>query len=244
MSSAIKSEGLKALRRSSPFLISATLSGVVFGALVISGGLTIIDGLVMSGVIYSGAAQFVGLQLILSHTGLAVALMTTFLLSLRFFLYAISLIDEVKSIPLRWRIMLSFGLIDAVFVMAKQRFSEPGSQADKNVYFMSCVLIFYVNWLVGTAIGLVLGDTLSDLAAQYGLEFIAWATFIAMLAPYLKVRRNQAVALLALATYILSSSLPYNLGILISCLMAVVIVKGVESLRHWHRSRQPEGGDE
>ena len=31
-------------------------------------GLTVIDGLVMSGFIYSGAAQFVGLQLIVSHT--------------------------------------------------------------------------------------------------------------------------------------------------------------------------------
>lgn len=108
-----KKEWRLAFKRSSPFLISATLSGIVFGALVIAGGLTVIDGLVMSGFIYSGAAQFVGLQLIVSHTSLAVALLTTLLLSLRFFLYSISLIDEVRSIPVAYRIMLAFGLIDA-----------------------------------------------------------------------------------------------------------------------------------
>jgi len=230
MSQTIKHEGMLAFKRSSPFLISATLSGVVFGALVIAGGLTVVDGLVMSGFIYSGAAQFVGLQLILSHTGLTVALMTTLLLSLRFFLYAVSLVDEVKAIPLKWRIMLAFGLIDAVFVMAKERFSEPGTQAEKNVYFMSCVLIFYFNWLIGTAIGLVLGDSLSTFASAWGLEFIAYATFVAMLAPYLKARRNLAVSLVALAAWLLCSHLPYNLGILVACVVSVTVVKLAELL--------------
>ena len=27
----------------------------------------------------------------------------------------------------------------------------------KNTYFMACVLIFYFNWIIGTAIGLFLG---------------------------------------------------------------------------------------
>lgn len=55
---------------------------------------------------------------------------------------------------------------------------------------MACVLIFYFNWIIGTAIGLFLGDTLAHYAAQYGLEFITYATFVAMLAPYLRVGRN------------------------------------------------------
>lgn len=139
MVSSKKKEWKLAFQRSSPFLISATLSGIVFGALVIAGGPTVIDGLVMSGFIYSGAAQFVGLQLTVSHTSLAVALPTTLLLSLRFFLYSISLIDQVKSIPITYRILLAFGLIDAVFVMAKERFKELGTQAEKNTYFMACV---------------------------------------------------------------------------------------------------------
>jgi 4-azaleucine resistance transporter AzlC len=238
MDSSKNKEWRLAFKRSSPFLISATLSGVVFGALVIAGGLTAIDGLVMSGFIYSGAAQFIGLQLIVSHTSLAVVLLTTLLLSLRFFLYSISLIDEVKSIPITYRIMLAFGLIDAVFVMAKERFNETGTQADKNTYFMACVLIFYFNWIIGTAIGLFLGDTLAHYAAQYGLEFITYSTFVAMLAPYLKVKRNIYASLIALTVYILTYNVPYNLSILISCLAAVIIVKGTEIVIINRRLRQ------
>lgn len=228
-----------ALKRSSPLLISATLAGMVFGALVIASGLTVLDGLVMSGFIYSGAAQFVGLQLIITHAGLTAALATTFMLSMRFFLYAISLIDEVKQVPIKYRVVLAFGLIDAVFVLANQRFSEAGTQAEKNSYFMACVVIFYLNWIIGTLLGLWLGDALSKYTEAYGLEFFTYATFAAMLAPYLKSRKNQIVAIIALTTYLISWSAPYNLAILISCVIAVLLVTAAYSFRGKKSARDP-----
>lgn len=82
--------------------------------------------------------------------------------------------------------------------------------------------------MIGTAIGLFLGDTLAHYAAQYGLQFITYATFVAMLAPYLKVSRYRYVSLVALATYLMTYNAPYNLGIIISCLVAVIIVIGSE----------------
>lgn len=218
-------EWLRALKRSSPLLTPAFLTGIVFGALVIESGLTVRDGLIMSGFIYSGAAQFVGLQLITSHAGMVVALATTLLLSLRFFLYSMSLIEEVKKVPITYRTILAFGLIDAVFVLAKDRFSEEGGDAEKNAYFMACVVIFYLNWVVGTGVGLFVGDRLSQYSAQYGLDFFTYATFAAMLAPYLKVRRYLLVSLLSLAIYLLTWSAPYNLGILISCLAAALLLQ-------------------
>lgn len=228
-----------ALKRSSPLLISATLSGMVFGALVIASGLTMLEGLLMSGFIYSGAAQFVGLQLIVTHAGMAAALATTFMLSMRFFLYAISLVDEVKQVPIKYRVLLAFGLIDAVFVLAKERFSEGGSQAEKNSYFMACVVIFYLNWILGTLLGLWLGDALAKYTEGYGLEFIAYATFAAMLAPYLKTRKNQVVSVIALLTYLVSWSVPYSFGILISCVTAVLLVTVAYSLRDRKIARGP-----
>ncbi len=214
-----------AFKRASPLLIPAFLTGIVFGALVVESGLTVVDGLVMSGFIYSGAAQFVGLQLITSHAGMTVALATTFLLSLRFFLYSVSLIDEVKKVPVTYRTILAFGLIDAVFVLAKDRFAEEGSEPEKNAFFMACVVIFYVNWVLGTGIGLFVGDHLTKYSAQYGLDFFTYGTFAAMLAPYLKVRRNLLVSLLAFAIYLLTWSAPYHLGILVSCLAATLLLQ-------------------
>lgn len=225
---AILHEWVQAFKRAAPILISGLLAGTVFGALVIAGGLSIKDGLVMSGLIYSGSAQFIGLQLITSHTDLTVILITTFLLSLRFLLYSVSLLEEVKSIPILYRITLAFGLIDEVFVLTKERLKEPGSTAAKNTFFLACVMIFYVNWILGTAIGLFLGDKLATHTQQYGFDFFAYATFIAMLAPYLKSSRNLTVSGIALLVFVLTYSLPYSLGIVVSCVSAVILIKAFD----------------
>lgn len=214
-----------ALKRSSPFLLSAFLSGIVFGALAKNAGLSVGNSLLMSAWVYSGAAQFVGLQLLVTHADLAVVLLTTLLLSLRFFIYAMSLVDDVKAVPISYRALLAFGLIDQVFFLAKVRYKEPVSARAKHVFFLACVLIFYFNWLAGTALGIYVGDRMASHVAHLGFDFIATASFIAMLGPYLKQRRSLLVSLAALILYLPCQYLPYNLGLIVACLAAVTLVK-------------------
>ena len=179
----------------------------------------------MSAWVYSGAAQFVGLQLLVTHADLAVVLLTTLLLSLRFFIYAMSLVDDVKAVPISYRALLAFGLIDQVFFLAKVRYKEPVSARAKHVFFLACVLIFYFNWLAGTALGIYVGDRMASHVAHLGFDFIATASFIAMLGPYLKQRRSLLVSLAALILYLPCQYLPYNLGLIVACLAAVTLVK-------------------
>ena len=214
-----------ALKRSSPFLLSAFLSGIVFGALAKNAGLSVGNSLLLSAWVYSGAAQFVGLQLLVTHADLAVVLLTTLLLSLRFFIYAMSLVDDVKAVPISYRALLAFGLIDQVFFLAKVRYKEPVSARAKHVFFLACVLIFYFNWLAGTALGIYVGDRMASHVAHLGFDFIATASFIAMLGPYLKQRRSLLVSLAALILYLPCQYLPYNLGLIVACLAAVTLVK-------------------
>lgn len=214
-----------ALKRSSPFLMSAFLSGTVFGALAVGAGLSVGNSLLMSGWVYSGAAQFVGLQLLVAHADLAVVLITTLLLSLRFFIYAMSLVEEVKKVPITYRALLAFGLIDQVFFLAKDRYQEAVSARSKHLFFLACVLIFYFNWLAGTTFGIFVGDRIAGHASQLGFDFVASASFIAMLGPYLKQSRFLAVAVAALCIYLVAQDLPYNLGLIVASIGAVAAVK-------------------
>lgn len=227
----MRNEWMKAFKRASPFLLSALVAGTVFGALAMAGGLSVFDSLMMSGFVYSGSAQFVGLQLITSHTELAVVLATTVLLSLRFFLYSMSLLDEVKSIPVVARAVLAFGLIDQVFFLVRERYKEPGSDLEKHMFFFACVLIFYLNWMLGTAIGLYLGESLSRQFSNWGLNFLTCAAFIAMLGSYLRVWRNLGVIAFSVVIFVLTHRLPYNLAIVVSCVGGVMCMRLLETLR-------------
>ncbi|KAF0813908.1 Inner membrane protein YgaZ [Andreprevotia sp. IGB-42] len=220
-----------AFKRSSPFLLSAFLSGIVFGALAENAGLSVGNSLLMSAWVYSGAAQFVGLQLLVAHADLAVVLLTTLLLSLRFFIYAMSLVEEVKAVPITYRALLAFGLIDQVFFLAKDRYKEPVSAHSKHLFFLACVLIFYCNWLAGTAVGIYVGDRMASHVAHLGFDFIATASFIAMLGPYLKKRRFLQVSLASFLLYLPCQNLPYNLGLIVACLGAVALVKAFDFRR-------------
>lgn len=212
-----------ALLRSAPFLVSAWIAAMVFGALVTAASLSMSDGLLMSSFVYSGAAQFVGLGLIQNNTGVVVIILTTILLSLRFLLYSVALIDQVKDLPFMARVILGFTMIDQVFLLARARYKEDGEPKNKHFYFAYCAAIFYVNWILGTWMGIIVGDKFANLAKDYGMDFIAYATFAAMLGPYLKSAGNIAVALMALLVYLVTSDLPYSMGIIFSVIIAIAI---------------------
>lgn len=193
--------------------------------------MSLADGMLMSGFVYSGAAQFVGLELIGSRSGLWTILLTTTLLSLRFLLYGLTLADEVKGFSLPMRLLLGFLLIDQVFVLAKARQAEPGSPEAKNAFLICCALLFYVNWILGTLIGGVIGREYADAAVKLGVNFIAVATFAAMLGPYLRTSRNCAAAVVSVVVYLLASGLPYGLGIPLACVCSIVLVELLWSAR-------------
>lgn len=212
-----------ALLRSAPFLVSAWIAAMVFGALVTAASLSMSDGLLMSSFVYSGAAQFVGLGLIQNNTEVVVIILTTILLSLRFLLYSVALIDQVRGLPFIARVILGFAMIDQVFLLARARYKEGGVEKNKHFYFAYCATIFYINWIFGTWIGIVVGDKFADLAKDYGMDFIAYATFAAMLGPYLKSPGNVAVALMALTAYLVTNGLPYSMGIISSVIISIAV---------------------
>ena len=119
------------------------------------------------------------------------------------------------------RVILGFTMIDQVFLLARARYKENGKTKNKHFYFAYCSAIFYINWIIGTWIGVVVGDKFANIAKDYGMDFIAYATFAAMLGPYLKSTGNIAVALIALLAYLVTNGLPYSMGIIFSVIIAI-----------------------
>jgi 4-azaleucine resistance transporter AzlC len=213
-----------ALRLLAPFMASILPMAMIFGALAVAAGLSGVEAVAMSALIYSGAAQFTSLELILSGTALPVIALVTTLLSLRLLLYGIALIDHIRPMPGWLKALLAFLMVDTIFFLVKLRFSEPLSVGRRNAFFLASSLITYASWAGGTVAGVILGDRIAVLGREYGLDFLAYACFAGMLGPYLRSRGAAAAALVAAIGLVALHGLPYNLGLLLSAACAVAAV--------------------
>jgi 4-azaleucine resistance transporter AzlC len=219
-----------ALRLLAPFMASILPMAMIFGALAVAAGLSGVEAVAMSGLIYSGAAQFTSLELIASGAALPVIALVTALLSLRLVLYGIALIDYIRPMPGWLKAVLAFLMVDTIFFLVKLRFAEPLSAGRRNAFFLASSLITYTSWVVGTAAGVVLGDRLAVLGRDLGLDFLAYACFAGLLGPYLRLRGAAAAALVAAIGLVAFRDLPYNLGLLLCCALAVTVVMAARRL--------------
>lgn len=223
-SAVLRSEAALALARAMPFLLSAFPTGVVFGALALAQGLDGLQAMLMSGFVYSGAAQFSGLQLIAAGATLPVILLVTLLLSLRFVVYGMALVDDIRTIPLALRMALAVGLADLAFFLVKARIADGIDERRKRIFFAAVVGYIYVVWGLGTLLGVLLGDIVAGRATDWGLDFFAYAGFVVLLAPYLRLPANVAAALAAFVLMALLHDLPHGSGLLLACFVAVTMV--------------------
>lgn len=222
----------EAVLRCVAFLASLIPTGMIFGAFAVAAGLSGAESLAMSGLVYSGAAQFAGLELLASGAALFTVVLVTLLLSLRFLLYGVALVDDVRAMPAWLKFILAFTLVDATFFIVKARFAEGISEGRKRAFFLSCTLLIYASWLVGTALGVMVGDRIASAGQGLGLDFLAYAVFGALLAQGLRGRGGAAAVALTVVGMILFRDLPYNLSLPVSCGIAVLMVMIGRRLMH------------
>ena len=96
-----------------PLIVGAIPFGILFGTLAGPSGLSVAATLAMSLFVFAGSAQFIALGLLASGAGIGIVIATTFVVNLRHLLYSAALVEKVKHLPQRWRIMMAFGLMSA-----------------------------------------------------------------------------------------------------------------------------------
>ncbi len=119
-----------------PFLASAIPMGLAGGILGPANGLSGWATLGLAMAVNSGTAQFIGFALIAGHSGALTILLTTLILGLRMLIYSAILVPHVREVPQRWRVLLGFGLIDAVFFVAIERLKKGELTERKHLFFL------------------------------------------------------------------------------------------------------------
>jgi 4-azaleucine resistance transporter AzlC len=223
-----RAELWRGARDSLPMIVGAAPFGVIFGTLAGPSGMSAAATVAMSLLVFAGSSQFIALTLVASGAGLAVIVLTTLVVNLRHALYSASLLPHVNRLPQRWRVPLAFWLTDETFAVVQHRYGLSDESANKHWYYLGSCLAMYLNWLVWTCVGVVLGHAVPQLKGM-GLEFAMAATFTGMVVPMLKQRPMLASALVAGLTALLARGLPYKLGLMLAAVLGVVVGVALEA---------------
>lgn len=208
------------LRAEIPLLVGVFPFGLIYGALAISAGLTPAAAQMMSSIVFAGSSQFIATQLVHESTPGLVIVLTIAVVNLRHMLYSASLAPYVSSLPLRWKVLLSYLLTDEAYAPTILRYEQEGVRPNSHWFFLAAGLSLWITWQISTALGILLG---SAIPASWPLAFALPLTFIAMVVPALKTRPAAAAALSAGVTALLAYNLPYRLGLILAALVGILV---------------------
>lgn len=152
---------LDGCRAALPILVSTAPLAMLFGAIAVSRGQTVFEATLMSGAIFAGASQFVGLELFDHAIPAWLIVLSVFAVNFRHILYSAA-ISPLLSHFTPWQKYLSFFLLtDPQFALTLAR-GESGLRVSF-AWYMGLGLAIYSAWtgltLVGALFGTMLGDT-------------------------------------------------------------------------------------
>ena len=173
-----------------PILLGVIPFGITCGVMGLTAGLTPMETLLMSLMVFAGASQFVAITMLGSGiTGWGIIVFTTMLVNLRHLLMGASLAQYMVKLTLPRQALLSFLLTDEAYALTISRIYKEGYDVS---YQFGASITLYAVWILSTAVGVWTGSYIPDPLA-WGLDFAMPATFMVLLFPRLTDRISLTV---------------------------------------------------
>ena len=219
------------LASTAPVVPGAVAFGLVYGVLARQAGLSLAATVIMSLLVFAGAAQFTAVGM-WGQAGGPLIVLTTCIINLRHLLMGASVAPHLRGQPGRWKALLAFGLTDESYALAISRYlSGDGSRE----FFLGANLGLYAGWNLSTVVGAVLGGLVVD-PSRWGIELVFPLTFLGLLMPLL-VRPMPIVVALASGGVAVTTAawLPGKGNLVLAILVASGIGAALEGW--WTRTR-------
>jgi 4-azaleucine resistance transporter AzlC len=193
-----------------PLGAAGLLLGVSFGVVAVP-TMGHVAPVVMSAIVFAGAAQFAATAVLADGGSAAAAIVAGILLNLRFIPMGISIAPSLGGRPAR-RAAVGQGLVDASWAIA----NRGGGRYDI-AFMLGATLVQYPAWVLGTAIGVVAGDVIGN-PDDLGLDAIFPAFFLALLVNELRDGLSVGAALIGAALALaLVPVAPPGIPVLVAC---------------------------
>lgn len=187
---------LRGARAAIPLIIGTFPFGLVVGVISDAKGLSLLETLVMSGIVFAGSAQLLALELWADLAPVLAATLAALVVNMRLAPMGAALapwLDRLRGWPL-WGTLAT--LVDHAYALSIADMRRGGRDAG---YLLGVALGLWVFWMVAVGLGHVAGAVVR-LPPGHPLYFAAVATFCAILVPIWQgVRRDLLPWVLAAA---------------------------------------------
>ena len=194
--------------------------GIAYGILGIEVGLTNIQTFLLSIIIFAGVSQIVFAQLFSTFTPSFMIVGTIGIVNLRHILYGVSLSSYLKKLSLKWRIILSYLITDEAFAISYKRFSEEKKTKYMHFHLLGTGITLWTSWQISTLIGIFIGPSIPN---SLNLEYVIPLSFIAIVVVSINTKIKLIVFIMSALLSILLRDLPWNLWIITSALISIII---------------------
>lgn len=191
----VKMKALKAaFPHTLPVLTGYAFLGIAFGILLSSKGYSLWWAILMSTVIYAGAAQFVAISLLTTAFNPLYAFLIILVVNARHLFYGISLLSRLSGAG-RKKHYVVFGLTDETFSILCS--TEPPDGVDRSWFMFFITLLDQGYWIVGSALGGVLGSLVEF--NTKGIDFVMTALFVVIFIEQWKSQKYHGAAVIGVS---------------------------------------------
>lgn len=198
--------------------------GLMTGVAMVKSGLSVLEALLMTLIVYAGSAQLAAVPMIAAGAPLWVILTAAFCVNLRFVVFSAHLRPYLMHLP-RWqRLVSGYVTGDLSYVFFARRFPKPGQSPDElarqQAYLMGNCAVNYIAWMVASVVGIVLANAIPT---EWGLGFAGILALLGVLSSLASSPLRIVSAGVAGAAAVVAWALPLKLNILVAIASAVAI---------------------
>ena len=208
-----------------PTLFGIAAWGLVVGIAMVKSGLSAVQAVGMTLLVFAGSAQLASLPLIAAAAPVWVIFATALVVNLRFVIFSALLGPHFAHLPWKQRFYLGYISGDLTVALFLQRYPTLAPVAGKLSYLKGLMYPNWFAWQIGSIIGIFLG---SAVPAEWGLGFAGTLAILCIMVPLMINNAALCGVLVAGAISVLAYDLPYKLGLLLAVLVGMVTAMVIE----------------
>lgn len=165
------------LKRMAPLSLFVIVFGLAYGVAALQNGLSGLETLLMSALVFAGASQFAAIDMWGPEIPLVALMATTFAINARHLLMGAALYPWLRGLPARQRYASVLVMSDSNWAMAAADYQRGESNVG---ILVGGGIALWVAWMIGTLLGVVFGSGITD-PERYGLDVIMGCFLLSML---------------------------------------------------------------